>query len=125
MEKPSPEPESVSPISTPALSVSEDSTQEIPPTADGVTTEANAPETTDFEGPFSVFPRSQKLSIIFIGAIAGVVSPFTGSIYLPALNTLATDLGVSTSLINLTVTSYQVFQGLAPSVIGTLSDVRG
>ncbi|KAE9402587.1 MFS general substrate transporter [Gymnopus androsaceus JB14] len=111
MEKPnSPEPEPASsPNPTPALSVSEDSTQETPHS----------------ESRFSVFPKSERLSIIFIAAIAGIVSPFTGSIYFPALNTLSSDLGVSTSLINLTITSYQIFQGLAPSVIGTLSDVRG
>lgn len=38
---------------------------------------------------------------------------------------IAKDLNVETSLINLSITTYQIFQGLAPSFIGSLSDVKG
>lgn len=53
------------------------------------------------------------------------VSGFASNIYFPALPTIAQDLKVSIELVNLTVTSYLIFQGLAPSLWGPVSDVRG
>ena len=53
------------------------------------------------------------------------VSGFASNIYFPALTTIADDLRVSTELVNLTVTSYLIFQGLAPSLWGPISDARG
>ena len=37
------------------------------------------------EEPYSVYPRSKKLMISFIVSYAGLVSPFSGTIYYPAL----------------------------------------
>lgn len=54
-----------------------------------------------------------------------IVSGFASNIYFPALPTIAEDLDVSVELVNLTVTSYLIFQGIAPSLWGPLSDVRG
>ena len=56
---------------------------------------------------------------------AGFFSPVSGQIYFPALNALSTDLHVSNTLINLTLTSYMIFQGLAPTLIGDLADTMG
>lgn len=53
------------------------------------------------------------------------VSGFASNIYFPALPTIAEDLNVSIDLVNLTVTSYLIFQGLAPSLWGPVSDVKG
>lgn len=53
------------------------------------------------------------------------VSGFAGNIYFPALPTIATDLATPIELITLTVTSYLVFQGLAPSLWGPISDTLG
>lgn len=53
------------------------------------------------------------------------VSGFASNIYFPALPTIAQDLNVSIELVNLTVTSYLIFQGLAPSLWGPVSDVKG
>lgn len=53
------------------------------------------------------------------------VSGFASNIYFPALPTIAEDLNVSVDLVNLTVTSYLIFQGLAPSLWGPVSDVKG
>lgn len=39
--------------------------------------------------------------------------------------TIARDLNVSIELVNLTITSYLIFQGIAPSFWGPVSDVRG
>lgn len=57
---------------------------------------------------YSVFTTSQKHYIIFMASWAGFFSPVSSQIYFPALNTLARDLHVSNSLINLTLTSYMV-----------------
>lgn len=75
--------------------------------------------------PFSVFTKSQKRFIVFMASWAGFFSPVSSSIYLPALNALAKDLNVSSTLINLTLTSYMIFQGLAPAFIGSLADSMG
>lgn len=77
-------------------------------------------------GPvYSVIPRKQRIVIILVVSAAALCSPLTGAIYLPALNSIASDLKVSTPHINLSITTYQLFQGLAPSFIGSLSDVKG
>lgn len=54
-----------------------------------------------------------------------LVSGFASNIYFPALPTIADNLNVSLELVNLTVTSYLIFQGIAPSFWGPMSDVRG
>lgn len=74
---------------------------------------------------YSVFTRTQKRYIVFMTSWAGFFSPVSSQIYFPALNTLAKDLKVSYSLINLTLTSYMVFQGLSPMFIGDFADKAG
>lgn len=49
-----------------------------------------------------------KKYIVATAAVAGLFSSLSAQIYFPALNMLSKDLGVSASLINLTVTSYMV-----------------
>jgi hypothetical protein len=73
----------------------------------------------------SVFSKNEKRYIVFMTAWAGFFSPVSANIYYPALNSLAKDLNVSDSLINLTITSYMIFQGLAPTVFGDLADAAG
>ncbi|KIW99760.1 uncharacterized protein Z518_10688 [Rhinocladiella mackenziei CBS 650.93] len=73
----------------------------------------------------SVFTTNQKRFIVFMASWAGFFSPVSGNIYFPALNPLAQDLNVSSSLINLTLTSYMIFQGLAPTFVGDFADAAG
>lgn len=75
--------------------------------------------------PYSAFSRRTKIWITTMVTIASFVSPLTANIYFPALNPIAEDLGVSTSLINLTLTSYMIFQGLSPTLFGDLGDMAG
>ncbi|KAF5638637.1 major facilitator family transporter [Fusarium sp. NRRL 25303] len=75
--------------------------------------------------PYSVFDKRQTALIVTIVSIAATFSGFASNIYFPALPTIAKDLNVSIELINLTVTSYLIFQGLAPSLWGPISDVKG
>ncbi|KAF5665959.1 major facilitator family transporter [Fusarium denticulatum] len=75
--------------------------------------------------PYSIFDKRQTALIVTIVSIAATFSGFASNIYFPALPTIAHDLDVSIELISLTVTSYLIFQGLAPSLWGPISDVKG
>ncbi|KAK2773539.1 MFS multidrug transporter [Colletotrichum kahawae] len=77
------------------------------------------------ETPYSMFDKRQKVLIIFLVSTAATFSGFASNIYFPALPTIADDLNVSVELVNLTVTTYLIFQGLAPSLWGPISDVKG
>ena len=57
---------------------------------------------------YSVFTVRQKKMILVAGSFAAFFSPLSSNVYFPALNTIAEDLHVSISQINLTVTTYQV-----------------
>ncbi|KAI1412789.1 major facilitator superfamily domain-containing protein [Hypoxylon sp. FL1857] len=61
--------------------------------------------------------------MILMVSFTAMISPLSGAMYLPALPSLSRDLNVSTSLINLTVTTYLI--GLAPSFIGNFADFYG
>ncbi|PSR75171.1 major facilitator superfamily domain-containing protein [Coniella lustricola] len=50
---------------------------------------------------------------------------FQQNIYFPALNPIAADLGVTVTLINLTLTTYMIFQGIAPTLFGDFGDMAG
>lgn len=66
-----------------------------------------------------------KLFIVFMVAWGGFFSPLSANIFYPALNTLSSELHVSVELINLTLTTYSIFQGLAPTIFGDLADMAG
>lgn len=57
---------------------------------------------------YSVFTTWQKKSIALAASIAAVFSPISTTIYLPAINQIASDLHVTSSQINLTVTTFLV-----------------
>lgn len=75
--------------------------------------------------PYSAFSMREKRYIVFMTAFAGLFSPMSANIYFPALNTLSAELKVSSELINLTLTSYMIFQGLSPTIFGDLADMAG
>ncbi|EFY85097.1 MFS multidrug transporter, putative [Metarhizium acridum CQMa 102] len=83
------------------------------------------PTLASLEPPYSIFDKGQKWIIVILASTAATFSGFASNIYFPALPTIAQDLGVSIDLVNLTVTSYLLFQGLAPSLWGPISDVKG
>ncbi|KAH8895699.1 MFS general substrate transporter [Thozetella sp. PMI_491] len=77
-------------------------------------------------GPaYSVFSRSTRRWVVTIIMFTSFVSPMTATIYFPALNPLAADLGVSVGLINLTLTTYMIFQSFGPTLFGDLGDMAG
>lgn len=90
---------------------------------DAIDLEALRPTST---GPvYSTFTQGQKQYIVFLTAFGGLFSPLSANIYFPALNALSKDLKVSNQLINLTLTTYMIFQGVAPTIFGDLADMAG
>lgn len=65
-------------------------------------------ENIEIEAPYSVFNYGEKTFIVVMASLAALFSPLSASVYYPALNSLATDLKVSYTLITLTITSYLV-----------------
>ncbi|KAK9350878.1 major facilitator superfamily domain-containing protein [Lipomyces doorenjongii] len=74
---------------------------------------------------YSVFTVTEKKLIIAMGSLASFFSPLSSSIYMPALNTISSDLHVSSTKINLSVTTYLIVQGVAPMMIAGFSDSAG
>ena len=109
------------------------STPQTPSAHSSGETEAARDEAQDLEelaavttGPvYSAFTKGKKRYIVVMVIWASFISPTSGNIYFPALNPLKADLNVSATLINLTLTSYMIFQGLAPTVFGDLADMAG
>ncbi|CAJ2512575.1 Uu.00g055900.m01.CDS01 [Anthostomella pinea] len=77
------------------------------------------------ESNYSVFTTWEKRAIVLGAAAGAFFSPLSGQIYFPALNVLAEDLHVTASQINLTVTTYMIFQGITPMFVGTFADATG
>jgi multidrug resistance protein len=75
--------------------------------------------------PYSNFSQRQKAVIVALIATAGFFSPFTAFIYFPALQSIASDLGVTIELMNITVTVYLLVQALVPAFLGDLSESIG
>ncbi|QIX02406.1 hypothetical protein AMS68_007923 [Peltaster fructicola] len=95
-------------------------------TSDVGATEAKTdPAPPTEEAPYSIFDKRQKSLIIVLITVAATFTGLASNIYFPAIPTVAKDLNVTPELINLSVTSYLVLQGLAPSLWGPLSDARG
>ncbi|SPJ74712.1 related to dityrosine transporter [Fusarium torulosum] len=77
-------------------------------------------------GPaYSTFSKNTKRWILAMVTAASFISPMTANIYFPALNPISKDLDISVSLINLTLTSYMIFQGLSPTIFGDFGDMAG
>ena len=83
------------------------------------------PSAVSLDLPFSIYSGRAKFFLVLIISWAGFFSPLTAQIYLPAINPIAADLGVSVELVNLTITAYMIFQGFAPTIFGSLSDSLG
>ncbi|KAI1426631.1 chloramphenicol resistance protein [Xylaria sp. FL1777] len=75
--------------------------------------------------PYTVFSPAMKRWIVGMNSISAFISPITGNIYFPAIPTLASDLGVGVDRINLTLTTYMIFQALAPTIFGDFGDIAG
>lgn len=77
------------------------------------------------EPRYSVFTTWEKRAMVLAAAVTAFFSPLSAQIYLPALTAIADDLDVTSTQINLTITTYMVFQGIVPMFIGSLADSGG
>lgn len=75
--------------------------------------------------PYTVFTRKMIWWIIAMNCVSAFVSPITANIYFPAIPAIARDLGVSTADVNLSLTTYMIFQGLSPTFVGDFGDAAG
>lgn len=106
--------------------VSPPSADQEPPSEKPITSPSpNGDPTQAVEPLYSSFTRAEKRLIVLAAALSSFFSPLTAQIYFPALNVVAKDFGVSTSQINLTVTTYMIFQGITPMFVGGFADTGG
>ncbi|KAK9458160.1 major facilitator superfamily domain-containing protein [Dipodascopsis uninucleata] len=75
--------------------------------------------------PYTIHSRRRKIAIAMLASVASVMSPLAGSIYFPSINQISSDLNVSVELVNVTVTTFMIMQGLAPTFWGTIADGIG
>ena len=101
------------------------STQTLTDTLNNEISPYEIPATAKFEQPYHVLSKSQIWNLVILASLAGCFSPLSSNIYFPAIDTISSDLGVSTSLVALTITIYMVVQGIAPTLFGAMSDSYG
>lgn len=68
----------------------------------------SASATNSLREVHTVLDKKLKRFIVAMASLGAFFSPLSGNIYVPALNSMATSVQVSGSLINLTITSYMV-----------------
>ncbi|KAF2665981.1 MFS general substrate transporter [Microthyrium microscopicum] len=73
----------------------------------------------------TTFTTRQRIFIVTMTALASFFSPLSGQIYFPAIPLLAQDYHTSVGKINLTITTYMILQGFAPTIMGSFGDTTG
>jgi hypothetical protein len=61
--------------------------------------------------PYSIFSHRMKMWIIFLVSISAVISPFAATTYYPALNVMSDVLHVSSTMTNISITTYMACIG--------------
>ncbi|KAF8849969.1 MFS general substrate transporter, partial [Acephala macrosclerotiorum] len=74
---------------------------------------------------YTIFNRFERVFYAWVASVAAFASPVTTSIYYLALTILAKALNTSLQDINLSITTYTIFQALAPTFVGGISDRYG
>ncbi|KAK9348530.1 major facilitator superfamily domain-containing protein [Lipomyces starkeyi] len=87
--------------------------------------ETTVPVPTASEAPYTVFSLSRKRAICAAATFSAMFSPLATNIYFPSITAIASDLHVSVEMINITVTTYMILQGIAPTFWGSFADVLG
>ncbi|KAB5540318.1 major facilitator superfamily domain-containing protein [Coniochaeta sp. 2T2.1] len=85
----------------------------------------SSPNQPENAPPYSIHSLWEKRFIVLGASLSAFFSPLTAQIYLPALPTLSKEFNVTSSQINLTVTTYMIFQGVTPMFIGGFADTAG
>ena len=84
-----------------------------------------AMEATHGNDPFSTFTGRQKRLLACAASTSAMFSGLASFIYYPAITALARDLHTSVENINLSITTYLVVAGVAPSFLGDMADRMG
>ncbi|CAK7204682.1 hypothetical protein SEUCBS139899_007441 [Sporothrix eucalyptigena] len=87
--------------------------------------EESVPLPDEVPAKYSVYTLWEKRWIVLAVSAAAFFSPVTAQIYLPALNVIAADFGITATQVNLTMTTYMIFQGITPMFVGGLADGAG
>lgn len=77
------------------------------------------------ETKYSAFRPGIKILIVVFSAVTGFLSPFSINIYVPSLPSISRELHITGGQTLASVTTYQLFQGISPSLWAPLSDVYG
>lgn len=97
----------------------EELTNDSPPSQNTVT------KTEIADRPHTVFTQRQKAILVLTATLGACFSPFTANIYLPAIDTISRALNVSVTKVNLTITTYMIFQAISPTFISAIADSHG
>ncbi|KAJ5793937.1 MFS general substrate transporter [Penicillium paradoxum] len=81
------------------------------------------PEKT--ESLYCILSEKEKVLTICTCALVTFLSPVAARMYLPALGSMARDIHVSTTKINLTITASKIFQAVSPLLTASFSDLNG
>lgn len=96
------------------------------PNAQPILTKEPLAETPqDDDTPWSIWSPKQRKLIILTASFASLLSPLSSQIYLPSLDTIANDLDVTNSEVNLSITTFLILQAIAPTFTAQLSDTMG
>lgn len=82
-----------------------------------------APDTVD--EPWSIWSSGQRKAIIVAASCGTLLSQLATMLYYPSLDRMARDLNVSEDLINLSITTFVIIQGIVPTFAAQLSDTAG
>ncbi|KAJ6520367.1 MFS general substrate transporter [Mycena sanguinolenta] len=82
-----------------------------------------APNLSSNPGLYSAFSSRQRIAILAMVSFARLLGPLSSLMYTPALPAIAESLNVSISKVNLTITTFLIFQGITPSLWGSIADV--
>lgn len=66
----------------------------------------------DSRPAYSALTESQRRNLLIVASLAATISPASTTTYYPAVTSMARDLNVSITLINLTISTYQVSSGM-------------
>ncbi|GAA5956983.1 hypothetical protein JCM21900_006723 [Sporobolomyces salmonicolor] len=75
--------------------------------------------------PYTIYSTRMRWFIVSLVSFAGLFSPLSANIYFPVIPAIASNLGVTTEKINISVTVYMILQGISPSFFGAICDVLG
>jgi MFS family permease len=77
------------------------------------------------EIPFTIFQNNERLILVLILSLIGWWSTVSSPIYFPALSSLSESFHVSSGQMNISMVTYFIFQGLAPTFSASIADAYG